>query len=170
MPAGLRQALAALDVPEPYHEALERLLQFAGARAGDTAQTFFYEFLRAREVGASDAAAVALSAARRWLRRERRDDGTLPLLITDTDGRERLHPEVARRLPQPDDAEAASPAAEVLREAIRALPRPERRALNAIYLHPRRGRRSRELLRLAERGIEQLREVLQGEQFAAKLF
>jgi len=169
-PAGLREVLEMLDVAEPYREALQRMLAFASHRAGDCAQQFFCVLLEARAAGASDPGAVALAATRRWLRRQRLDDAALrPIMLLDQAGRERLHPEVARRLPQRDGAESASPAPEVLREAIRALPRPERRALDACYLRPRRGRKSRQLLALAERGIEQLREVLLREHVAAKM-
>jgi len=50
---------------------------------------------------------------------------------------------------------------------------PERRAIQACYgiVGPRRrGRRSREVLRLAERAVAHLREVLPREQIAANLF
>jgi hypothetical protein len=183
--AGLREALAALHVPEPHAEALERLLAFAGHRAGDAAQEFFAELLAAREAGASDPAAVALAAVRRWLRRERCEAALLaPIVLTDDSGRERLRPDV---LPMPlppravrrqirwgrrPGAPSAPPNAD-LAAAVRRLPTPERRALAAIYGiagPPRRGRRSAELLALAERAVERLREALPAEHFAANLF
>lgn len=182
----LEQALRELRVPDDHAEVLERLLAAAGSRAADALQTFALRLLEARESGASDPAAVALAAARRWLRRERIDDSILrPLTIPDADSRERERhleplpvpaPQVRRQLRWGRrDGLTSIPvqAPDPLREAIRGLPTPERRAINALFgiTGPaRRGRRSRELLRLAELALERLRQVLPREHFAAKLF
>jgi hypothetical protein len=185
-PAGLREALAALHVPEPHAEALERLLAFAGHRAADCAQEFCAAFLAARAAGASDPAAVALSTVRRWLRRERLEAALLaPIMLTDDSGRERLRPDV---LPMPlppravraqlrwgrrPGAESAPPPPNGdLAAAVRRLPTPERRAIQACYgiTGPkRRGRRSRELRALAERALARLRQQLAAEHFPAKM-
>jgi hypothetical protein len=186
--AGLREALAALHVPEPHAEALERLLAFAGHRAADAAQEFFAALLAAREAGASDPAAVALAAVRRWLRRERCEAALLaPIVLRDEAGRERLRPDVlpmplpprqVRRQirwgPRPGapSAPPPPPAGDLL-DAVRGLPRAERRAVEAVFglTGPRRrGRRSRELLALAERAVERLREVLRPEHFTEQMF
>jgi hypothetical protein len=182
-PAGLREALDSLAVPAEHAAVLERLLQFAAHRAADAAQEFFAALLAAREAGASDPAAVALAAVRRWLRRERCEAALLaPIVLTDDSGRERLRPDI---LPMPlpplrvrrqirwgrrDRAESAEPRPDLLEAALRTLPAAEQRAIDAIYLRPRRGRRSRELLALAERAVERLRQALPQEHFAGNLF
>jgi hypothetical protein len=184
----LPEVLAALHMAPEYYPVLERLLECAGARAADCLQEFALRLLAAREAGASDPAAVALSTVRRWLRRERCEAALLaPIVLSDDSGRERLRPDV---LPMPlpplrvrrqirwgrrSDAKSAPPPPPpdgYLAAAVRALPTPERNALVALYGiggRPRRGRRSRELLALAERAVERLREVLAAEHFSPKM-
>jgi hypothetical protein len=183
----LHEVLAALHMAPEYYPVLERLLECAGARASDVAQTFFCELLAARESGLPHAEALALAAARRWLRRQRLDDGLLePLTLEGDDGRERERP--LRPLPMPapqvrrqirwgrrSDAKSAPPPPPPngdLAAAVRALPTPERLAIQACYgiTGPkRRGRRSRELRALEERAVERLRDVLAREHVAAKM-
>jgi hypothetical protein len=183
---GLAEALEALRVGEPYHEPLMRLFTYAGARAADVAQEFFTELLTARAAGLPEPEAVGLAAARRWLRRQRIDAAVLePLLLEGADGRERER--ALRPLPPPlpaaraqiawgrrSDAPSAPPPPPdgYLAAAVRALPTPERRAIQACYgiTGPkRRGRRSAELLALAERAVARLRQVLAAEHFPAKM-
>jgi hypothetical protein len=183
----LREVLAELRVREDYHPVVEHLVALAGRYAPDVAQTFFTELLTAREAGLPEAESVGLAAARRWLRRQRLDAARLaPLLIEGDDGRERERalrplprpaPAVRRQLRwgrRPDAPSAPPPPPEAdLLEAVRGLPPAEKRALEALYGvggAPRRGRRSRELRRLAERAVARLREVLLAEHFAANLF
>ena len=186
-PQRLSELLDALHVGADYRPLLSRLLACAGSRAADALQTFCLELLQARELALPEPESVALSAARRWLRRARIDAALLePLVLPDADGREReraLRPlpcpiPAARRqirwgrrdgaviIPQPaPDADLAA--------AVRRLPLGERRAIAACFGvggPRRRGRRSRELLALAERGVAHLREALPQEQIAAKLF
>jgi hypothetical protein len=186
--AGLREALAELGIPDEYRDALERLVGFAGHRAADAAQEFFAELLAAREAGASDPAAVALSTVRRWLRRERLEAAMLePIMLSDEAGREHERPDVLPmplpprqvrrqirwgRRPGAQSAPPPAPDAD-LAAAVRTLSPGERRAIGAVYGiggPPRRGRRSRELRRLAERALARLREALPAEHFAANLF
>jgi len=183
---GLPEALRELRVAEPHAEVLRRLLAAAGDRASDVAQTFCVELLAARELALPQPEAVALAAARRFLRRARIDNSLLaPLALTDTDGRERERPLQPLPVPAPAvrrqlrwgrrDEHTTRPVAPgaTLVEAVRALPMAERRAVDAIYGvsgPKRRGRRSRELLALAARALERLREVLAQEQIAANLF
>jgi hypothetical protein len=182
----LAEALDSLRVGEPYHEPLGRLVALAGARAADCLQEFALRLLEAREAGLPEAEAVGLAAARRWLRRERLDDARLaPLTLEGDDGKERERPDV-QPLPPPlpasraqiawgrrPDAKSAPPPPPpdgYLAAAVRALPTPEKRAIAAIYGvggAPRRGRRSRELLALAERALARLREVLAREHVVA---
>jgi hypothetical protein len=178
--------LDELHVGEPYRPLLERLLACTGSRAGDALQEFAVTLLQAREEGRPEPEALGLAACRRWLRRERLDDAVLaPLSLTDDSGKERERPLQALPCPIPAArrqirwgrrAQHASmpvaPDAD-LRGAVRALPLPERRAIQACFgiVGPRRrGRRSREVLRLAERGLAHLREVLRPEHFAVNLF
>jgi len=185
---GLAEALDGLGVPSEYRQALERLVAAAGQRAPDLAQTFFCELLEARERYLPEPEALALAAARRWFKRARIDDAVLaPITHEDDSGREHERalqplpmpaPQVRRQLRWGRRHEHASipvaPAHDAdLAAAVRRLPMPERRAIQACYgiVGPRRrGRRSRELLALAERGLEHLREVLPQEHFAAKMF
>jgi hypothetical protein len=186
--AGLREALAALHVPEPHAEALERLLAFAGHRAGDCAQEFCAAFLAARAAGASDPAAVALAAVRRWLRRERIEAAMLePIMLSDEAGREHERPDVLPmplpprqvrrqlrwgRRPGAPSAPPPPPHHDLV-AVVRTLPPAERNAIGAVYGiggPRRRGRRSRELLALAERALERLREVLRPEHFRDQMF
>jgi hypothetical protein len=184
---GLAEALDSLQVGADYRPALERMVSAAGSRAADVLQTFCVELLEAREAALPEAEAVALAAARRWLRRERLDDAVLaPLSLTDDSGKERERPLQALPCPIPaarrqirwgrrDDAVSIPPApdADLVQAAVRALPLPERRAIQAVYgvSGPRRrGRRSRELLRLTERALAHLREVLPREHFVAEMF
>jgi hypothetical protein len=183
---GLAEALAALRVGEPYHEPLERLVALAGARAADCLQEFALRLLEARAAGLPEPEAVGLAAARRWLRRERLDDARLaPLVLEDSDGRPReralrplpMPPPAARRQirwgRRPGTPSAPPPPPDgYLAAAVRVLPTPEKRALVAIYGiggAPRRGRRSRELLALAERALARLRQVLAAEHFSPKM-
>jgi len=186
----LDKILDELHVSADYRELVERLVAAAGSRGADLAQTFFCELLEARERDLPQPEAVALSACRRWLRRERIDDRLLePLTLTDEAGKERERERRLEPLPAPIPASRAqikwgrgaqhasipvAPAPDAdLAAAVRALPMPERRAIQACYgvTGPRRrGRRSHELLRLAERALAHLREVLPPEHFAAKLF
>jgi hypothetical protein len=179
--------LDELQVGADYRPVLERLLAAAGSRAADCLQEFAVTLLQAREAALPQPEAVALAGARRWMRRQRLDAALLePLSLPDDSGRERERP--LRALPAPIPASRAqirwgrradtlsipahAPDAD-LAAAVRALPMPERRAIQACYgvSGPRRrGRRSRELLRLAERGVAHLREVLPQEHFAANLF
>lgn len=187
-PQRLSELLDALHVAPCYHELLARLVAAAGSRGADLAQTFFCELLEARERDLPEPEALALAACRRWLRRQRLDDGMLaPLVLSGAEGKERerrLEP-----LPAPipasraqirwgrrDDAVSRPPApahdADLV-QAVRALPAPERRAVNALYgitAPRRRGRRSRELLALAERAVERLRQVLPQEHFVVEMF
>jgi len=183
----LSELLDALHVGADYHELVKRLLQCAGQRAPDLAQTFFCELLEARELALPEPESVALAAARRWLRRQRLDAALLaPLALTGDDGKERER--ALQPLPAPIPAarrqirwgrrhEHASIPVPVhdadLAAAVRSLPLGERRAVQACFGvggPKRRGRRSREVLRLAERGVAHLREVLPPEQIAAKMF
>jgi hypothetical protein len=178
--------LHELKVAPCYRGLLERMVAAAGARAGDLAQTFFCELIAARERDLPQPEALALAAARRWLKRERIDASRLaPLVLTGDDGKERERP--LRPLPAPAPAVrrqlrwgrradtlsiSVAPHSD-LREAVRRLPMPERRAVASIYGvggPKRRGRRSRELLALAERGVARLREVLPQEHFVAEMF
>jgi len=183
----LPELLTELRVGADYRDWLSRLVQCAGSRAADVAQTFCVELLEAREAGRPEAEAVALAAVRRWMRRERLDAALLePLALPDADGRE--HERRLEPLPMPapavrrqlrwgrrdDDASipVAPPDAD-LAAAVRALPMPERTAIAAVFGvggARRRGRRSRELLALAERALAHLREVLRPEHFAVNLF
>jgi hypothetical protein len=184
---GLAEALDSLRVGEPYRETLERLVALAGARAADCLQEFALRLLEAREAGLPEAEAVGLAAARRWLRKQRIDDARLaPLTLEGDAGRPRERALAPLPLPAPavrrqirwgrrSDAKSAPPPppdADLL-EAVRTLPPGERRAIGAVYGiggPPRRGRRSRELRRLAERAVARLREVLPSEQIAAEMF
>ena len=179
--------LDELQVGADYRPLLSRLLAAAGQRAPDLAQTFFCELLEARERDLPEPEAVALAACRRWMRRERIDAAVLePLSLPADSGRERER-ELAP-LPCPIPASRAqirwgrrdeavsipvpAPHADLV-AAVRRLPLPERRAIQACFGvggPRRRGRRSRELLRLAERAVAHLREVLRPEQIAANLF
>jgi len=183
----LSELLDELRVGDPYRGLVERLLQCTGSRAADVASEFFTALLEAREANLPEPESVALNACRRWLRRERLDDHLLaPLALPSDDGRE--HERELRPLPMPapqvrrqlrwgrrDEAlsiPAPAPDAD-LRQAVRALPLPERRAIQACFGvggPKRRGRRSREVLALAERGLAHLREVLRPEQIVAKMF
>jgi hypothetical protein len=184
---GLHEALTELNVAPCYREPLMRLLACAGARAADVAQTFFCELLAARESGLPHAEALALAAARRWLRRERLEAAMLePIMLSDEAGREHERPDVLPmplpprqvrrqirwgRRPGAESAPPPPPDAYLL-DAVRGLPPAERNAISAVYGiggRPRRGRRSRELLALAERAVERLREVLAAEHFSAKM-
>lgn len=183
----LPELLDALHVGADYRPLLSRLLQCAGSRAGDCLQEFAVRLLEAREAGLPEPESVALAACRRWLRRENLDSRLLePLTLTDEAGKERERelaplpcpiPAARRQLHWGRRHEHASipvaPPDADLAAAVRALPMPERRAIQACYgvTGPRRrGRRSHELLRLAERALAHLREVLPPEHFAAKLF
>ena len=187
MSQNLDALLDELQVGADYRPLLARLLQCAGSRAADCLQEFAVTLLQMREAALPEPESVALAAARRWLKRARIDDHLLtPLSLPDADGREReraLRPlpapiPAARRqirwgrrddtLSIPDSAPDADLAA-----AVRSLPLPERRAVASIYGvggPRRRGRRSRELLALAERAVAHLREVLPPERIAANLF
>jgi hypothetical protein len=185
---GLHEALTELRVGADYYEPLERLVALAGARAADCLQEFAAALLEGRALALPEAEAVGLAAARRWLRRQRLDDGRLaPLVLEDADGRPRER--ALRPLPPPlpasraqiawgrrSDAKSAPPPPAPdadLAAAVRRLPTPERRALAAIYGvggAPRRGRRSRELLALAERAVARLRQALPQEHFGVNLF
>jgi len=184
---GLAEALDGLGVPSEYRQVLERLVAAAGQRAPDLAQTFFCELIAARERDLPQPEALALAACRRWLRRERIDDSVLaPITHEDDSGRERERALQPLPLPAPQvrrqlrwgtrDEHAGIPVAPPdadLAAAVRSLPMPERRAVASIYGvggPKRRGRRSRELLALAERALAHLREVLPPEHFAANLF
>jgi hypothetical protein len=183
----LSELLDTLRVGEPYRELLERLLECAGARAADVASEFFTALLEAREHGLPEPETLGLAAARRWLRRQRLDDRLLePLSLPGDDGKERER-ELAP-LPCPIPASRAqikwgrgaqhasmpvAPPDADLAAAVRRLPMGERRAIQACFGvggPKRRGRRSRELLALAERGVAHLRETLCPEHFAANLF
>jgi len=188
MPQRLSELLDTLHVGADYRPLLSRLLAAAGQRAADALQEFAVTLLEAREAGLPEPESLALAACRRWLRRARIDDAVLaPLSLPDADGRERERwleplpmpaPAVRRQLRwgrRNDDASipvAPAPHAD-LAAAVRSLPLPERRAVASIYGvggPKRRGRRSRELLQLAERALAHLREVLPREQIAAKMF
>jgi len=179
--------LDELHVGADYRPVLERLLACAGSRAADCLQEFCLHLIQGREASLPQPESVAMAAARRWLRRQRLADSLLePLTLTGDDDRERER--ALQPLPAPipaarrqirwgrrnDTLSIPVPAPDAdLREAVRSLPMPERRAIQACYgiTGPkRRGRRSRELLALAERGVARLREVLLPEHFAAKLF
>jgi hypothetical protein len=179
--------LDELRVGADYRPLLSRLLACAGSRAGDALQEFAVTLLKMREEGRPCPESLGLAAAARWLRRERISDSVLtPLALPDDDGRERERelrplpmpaPQVRRQLRWGRRNEAINipvPAPHAdLREAVRSLPLPERRAIQACYgvTGPkRRGRRSRELLRLAERAVERLRQALPQEQIAVNLF
>jgi hypothetical protein len=185
---GLHEALTELNVAPCYREPLERLLAYAGARAADVLQTFCLALLEARALDLPEAESVALARARRWLRRQRLDDGRLaPLVLEDADGRPRER--ALQALPAPIPASRAQiawgrrPGAEsappppppdaYLLDAVRGLPRAERNAIQACYGiggRPRRGRRSRELRALAERAVARLRQVLRPEHFTEQMF
>jgi hypothetical protein len=179
--------LASLRVGEPYRELLERLLACAGSRAGDCLQEFAVTLLQMREEGRPCPESLGLAAAARWLKREKISDSVLaPLVLQDVGGRE--HERELAPLPAPIPAarrqirwgrrnEAVSippaPPDADLAAAVQRLPLGERRAIAACFGvggPRRRGRRSRQLLRLAERALAHLREVLPPEQIAAKLF
>jgi len=179
--------LDELHVGADYRPVLERLLACAGQRAADCLQEFCLHLIQGREEGRPCPESVALAGARRWLRRENLDSHLLePLTLTDAEGKERERrleplpapiPASRRQIKWGRSAQHASipvPAPDAdLRGAVRALPMPERRAIQACYgiVGPRRrGRRSREVLRLAERAVAHLREVLPREQIAANLF
>jgi hypothetical protein len=187
MPPQLDAILAELRVAPDYRPLLSRLLACAGSRAGDLAQEFALRLLEAREAGLPEPESVALAAARRWLKRARIDAALLePLALPDDDGKERerrLEPlpcpiPAARRQirwgRRDDTLSIPAPAPDAdLVAAVKALPLPERRAIQACFgvTGPkRRGRRSREVLRLAERAVERLRQALPPEHFAVNLF
>ena len=183
----LSELLDALRVGADYRPVIERLLAAAGPRGPDVLQEFAARLLESRELGLPEPESTALSSCRRWLRRQRLDDSLLkPLALPDDSGRERER--ALQPLPAPipaarrqirwgrrnDTLSIPVPAPNAdLREAVRRLPPAEKRAIQAVYgvTGPkRRGRRSRELLALAERGVARLREVLPPEHFAVKLF
>jgi len=186
--SNLPELLDSLHVGADYRPLLSRLLAAAGQRAPDLAQEFALHLLEAREANLPEPEAVALAAARRWLRRERIDDAVLePLSLPDDSGRERERelrplpmpaPQVRRQLRWGRRHEhtniPVAPAHNAsLAAAVRALPLGERRAIQACFGvggPKRRGRRSRELLRLAERAVARLRQASPQEQIAAKMF
>jgi len=183
----LSELLTELRVAPEYHELLSRLLGCAGSRAADLAQEFAVRLLEAREANLPEAEAVALSACRRWLKRARISDSVLtPLALPDAEGKERERelrplpmpaPQVRRQLRWGRRNEAISipvPAPHAdLAAAVQRLPMPERRAIQACFGvggPKRRGRRSAQLLALAERAVERLRQTLPQEHFAVNLF
>ena len=187
-PHKLDTLLDSLQVSADYRALVERMVQCAGARRADVLQTFCLELLQAREEGRPEPESLGLAAARRWLRRERIHDALLtPVVLEDSEGKERERPLAPLPCPIPASrvqiqwgrrAEHISapvppvPGAD-LREAVRSLPLPEKRAIQACFGvggPRRRGRRSRELLRLAERAVERLRQTLPQEHFAVNLF
>jgi len=186
-PPQLDAILTELRVAEPYRGLLERMVSAAGSRGPDLVQEFALHLIQMREEGRPEPESLGLAACRRWLRRERIDDSVLtPLSLPGDDGRERERrleplpapaPQVRRQLRwgrRHDIQSIPAPAPDAdLRQAVRALPLPERRAIQACFGvggPRRRGRRSRELLRLAERGLARLRQALPQEHFVAKLF
>ena len=183
----LDKILDELHVSADYRELVERLVAAAGSRAGDALHEFALHLIQAREEGRPEPEALGLAACRRWLKRARIDDAVLaPIAREDDSGRE--HERALQPLPAPipaarrqirwgrrdDTLSIPAPAPDAdLAAAVKALPLPERRAIQAVYGVTgarRRGRRSRELLALAERAVERLREVLPPEQIAAKMF
>jgi len=176
----LSELLAELRVGADYRALVERMVQCAGSRAADALQEFAVRLLESRALGLPEPEALALAACSRWLRRERLDDALLaPLSLPGDDGRERERelrplpmpaPQVRRQIKWGRSAQHASipvPAPDAdLREAVRSLPMPERRAVAACFGvggPRRRGRRSREVLALAEQAVAHLREVLRPE-------
>jgi hypothetical protein len=177
----------AKQKPKPGERVGERLLAYAGARAGDVRRRSFAELLEAPRGRPAAGGGVALAAARRWLRRQRLDDaGWRRWCSRATTAASASAPAPVAAAcaasapadplgPPPGRAEcAAAPARrQTCSRRCAACRRPSGARLQALYGiggAPRRGRRSRELLALAERAVARLREALPAEHFAANLF